>query len=73
MIRLASGWMLYTQDVTEDDGVVPDPMMRIQVGPELELPGYGCEDHFLELDTVEHSWECLAVRLQIVRAWKTRA
>jgi hypothetical protein len=32
-----------------------------QVGPELEIPGYGCEDHFLELDTIEHSWECLAV------------
>ena len=32
---------------------------RYRVGPELELPGYGCEDHFLELDTVEHSWECL--------------
>ena len=24
------------------------------------MPGYGCEDHFQELDTVEHSWECLA-------------
>lgn len=32
---------------------------RYRVGPELELPGYGCEDHFLELDTIEHSWECL--------------
>ncbi|GBF95639.1 glutamine-dependent NAD(+) synthetase [Raphidocelis subcapitata] len=30
-----------------------------RVGPELEVPGYGCEDHFLELDTVEHSWEAL--------------
>ena len=28
-----------------------------QVGPELEIPGYGCEDHFFELDTVDHSWE----------------
>lgn len=33
----------------------------MQVGPELEVPGYGCEDHFLELDTVEHSWEALTV------------
>ena len=32
---------------------------RYRVGPELELPGYGCEDHFLELDTIQHSWECL--------------
>ena len=33
-----------------------------QVGPELEIPGYGCEDHFLEQDTIEHSWECVLVR-----------
>ena len=32
---------------------------RVRVGPELEIPGYGCEDHFLELDTVEHSWQVL--------------
>lgn len=34
------------------------------MGPELEIPGYGCEDHFFELDTVEHSWEALAALLQ---------
>mmetsp|Transcript_23328 Transcript_23328/g.59695 ORF Transcript_23328/g.59695 Transcript_23328/m.59695 type:complete len:726 (-) Transcript_23328:433-2610(-) len=33
---------------------------RYRVGPELEIPGYGCEDHFFELDTVAHSWEALA-------------
>jgi len=33
---------------------------KYRLGPELEIPGYGCEDHFLELDTVEHSWQCLA-------------
>ncbi|CAN6458585.1 unnamed protein product [Victoria cruziana] len=33
---------------------------KIRVGPELEITGYGCEDHFLELDTVVHAWECLA-------------
>ncbi len=27
---------------------------------ELEVTGYSCEDHFLEPDTVEHSWEVLA-------------
>lgn len=31
----------------------------IRLGPELEITGYGCEDHFLELDTVNHAWECL--------------
>ena len=32
----------------------------IRIGPELEIPGYGCEDHFLELDTIYHSWEVLS-------------
>ncbi|XP_078148812.1 glutamine-dependent NAD(+) synthetase-like isoform X1 [Carex rostrata] len=33
---------------------------KIRIGPELEITGYGCEDHFLEEDTVNHAWECLA-------------
>jgi NAD+ synthase (glutamine-hydrolysing) len=33
---------------------------NLQVGPELEIPGYGCEDHFQEQDTIDHSWECIA-------------
>ncbi|XKL66570.1 hypothetical protein PGB90_009990 [Kerria lacca] len=28
-------------------------------GPELEICGYSCEDHFLEGDTLFHSWEVL--------------
>jgi NAD+ synthase (glutamine-hydrolysing) len=32
----------------------------LRVGPELEIPGYGCLDHFLEGDTILHSWEVLA-------------
>ncbi|KAL2312430.1 putative glutamine-dependent NAD(+) synthetase [Schizosaccharomyces pombe] len=31
----------------------------LRVGPELEVTGYGCEDHFLESDTYYHSWEML--------------
>ena len=31
-----------------------------RVGPELEVSGYGCEDHFLEPDTYTHSWEVIA-------------
>eukprot|EP01129_Flabellula_baltica_P006196 TRINITY_DN2295_c0_g1_i2.p1 TRINITY_DN2295_c0_g1~~TRINITY_DN2295_c0_g1_i2.p1 ORF type:complete len:666 (+),score=141.16 TRINITY_DN2295_c0_g1_i2:357-2354(+) len=31
-----------------------------RLGPELEVPGYSCEDHFLEEDTYMHSWECVA-------------
>jgi NAD+ synthase (glutamine-hydrolysing) len=30
----------------------------------LEVPGYGCEDHFCEQDTIEHSWEALTALLQ---------
>lgn len=33
------------------------------MGPELEVPGYGCEDHFYEQDTVTHSWEAAAALL----------
>ncbi|KAK9230521.1 hypothetical protein WN944_023492 [Citrus x changshan-huyou] len=31
----------------------------IRLGPELEITGYSCEDHFLELDTITHAWDCL--------------
>ena len=31
-----------------------------RLGPELEVPGYSCEDHFLEDDTTRHSYEVLA-------------
>ncbi|KAJ2550543.1 glutamine-dependent NAD(+) synthetase [Coemansia sp. RSA 1933] len=32
---------------------------RLRIGPELEIPGYGCYDHFLESDTELHSWDVL--------------
>lgn len=32
----------------------------LRVGPELEVTGYSCQDHFLEGDTYLHSWEMLA-------------
>ncbi|XP_057308920.1 glutamine-dependent NAD(+) synthetase-like [Hydractinia symbiolongicarpus] len=35
-----------------------------RLGPELEIPGYGCNDHFLESDTLLHSWESLACILE---------
>ncbi|TMW63140.1 hypothetical protein Poli38472_002081 [Pythium oligandrum] len=31
-----------------------------RVGPELEVCGYGCEDHFFEPDTFFHCWESIA-------------
>lgn len=35
-----------------------------RLGPELEITGYGCEDAFLEGDTLRHSWEAIATLLQ---------
>lgn len=35
-----------------------------RVGPELEVCGYGCEDHFLEQDTFYHCWESIEEILQ---------
>ena len=37
---------------------------RYRLGPELEITGYSCEDHFLELDTLRHSWESLTCILK---------
>lgn len=38
---------------------------RYRLGPELELCGYGCEDHFLESDTYLHCDESLARLLSV--------
>lgn len=35
-----------------------------RLGPELELTGYGCADHFYENDTIVHSFEVLAKLLE---------
>lgn len=37
---------------------------NLRVGPELEVSGYGCLDHFLENDLYEHSWEMYGQILQ---------
>eukprot|EP01038_Epipyxis_sp_PR26KG_P013499 gene13499-18112_t len=36
---------------------------KYKLGPELEIPGYSCEDHFLEMDTFTHSDQSLAAIL----------
>ncbi|CAJ2509374.1 Uu.00g144000.m01.CDS01 [Anthostomella pinea] len=36
----------------------------LRVGPELEICGYGCLDHFLEEDTIRHCWQCLKTILE---------
>lgn len=37
---------------------------RYRLGPELEISGYGCNDHFHEPDTFEHSIEALCEILE---------
>ncbi|CAG0885843.1 unnamed protein product [Cyprideis torosa] len=37
---------------------------RFRTGPELEICGYSCEDHFYESDTLLHSWQVLAELLK---------
>ena len=34
-----------------------DAGARYRTGPELEICGYNCQDHFYEGDTLLHSWE----------------
>ena len=36
-----------------------DLKCKIRVGTELEIPGYACNDHFNEYDTINHSWEVI--------------
>ncbi|PGH02600.1 hypothetical protein AJ79_07604 [Helicocarpus griseus UAMH5409] len=33
---------------------------KLRVGPELEITGYSCQDHFLEGDLYLHVWQCIA-------------
>ncbi|GAY39348.1 hypothetical protein CUMW_043680, partial [Citrus unshiu] len=47
------------KNIKESIGRAKEAGAVIRLGPELEITGYGCEDHFLELDTVTHAWECL--------------
>jgi predicted amidohydrolase len=42
----------------------------VRVGPELELTGYGCEDHFLEQDTTAHAYVTYLSRSTLT--WESR-
>ncbi|ODV60364.1 glutamine-dependent NAD(+) synthetase, partial [Ascoidea rubescens DSM 1968] len=42
---------------------------KLRVGPELEITGYGCLDHFLENDIYLHSWEMYASILKNQEAY----
>ena len=53
-----------TARIIESIEIAKERGARYRLGPELEITGYACEDHFLELDTLLHSWESLACILQ---------
>ncbi|PAV65352.1 hypothetical protein WR25_24648 [Diploscapter pachys] len=42
---------------------------RLRLGPELEIPGYGCADHYHEQDTEIHSWENLRILTHESKQW----
>lgn len=52
------GRILESIKVSKEEG------SRFRTGPELEISGYNCEDHFYESDTITHSWEVLAELLK---------
>ena len=53
-----------TARIIESIEIAKSSGARYRLGPELEITGYSCEDHFLELDTLRHSWESLACILK---------
>ncbi len=53
-----------TERIIESIEIAKARGARYRLGPELEITGYSCEDHFLELDTLRHSWESLACILK---------
>lgn len=46
--------------IKESIRIAKERNSSLRTGPELEVPGYGCLDHHLELDVIRHSWEMLA-------------
>ncbi|KAL7546667.1 hypothetical protein ACHAWF_010001 [Thalassiosira exigua] len=52
------------QRILESCRLAKEKGASYRLGPELEICGYGCEDHFLENDTFDHCWESLAGLLE---------
>ncbi|XP_061466657.1 glutamine-dependent NAD(+) synthetase isoform X2 [Rhineura floridana] len=44
--------------------IAKDKGARYRLGPELEICGYGCSDHYYESDTLLHSFQVLAKLLE---------
>jgi len=48
-----------TRRIKESIAIAAANGCKYRLGPELEIPGYSCEDHFYEMDTTTFSWMCL--------------
>lgn len=53
------------QRILESCRVAKEHSATYRLGPELEICGYGCEDHYLECDTFDHCWESLIELLEM--------
>ncbi len=60
----ALDWEGNCERIIESVRVAKAKGAKLRVGPELEVTGYGCLDHFLENDIFLHSWEMLAHLIQ---------
>jgi len=45
--------------IFESCKIAKERRSNYRLGPELEICGYGCEDHYFEMDTFEHCWDSL--------------
>lgn len=56
------------QRIEESIRIAKEKGARYRLGPELEISGYSCGDHFFEADTCNHSYDVLA-RLLKNKSW----
>ena len=52
----AMSFTLNKENIAKSIRMAKEMGAAYRLGPELEVCGYSCEDHFHELDTVKHSW-----------------
>ncbi|XP_040266065.1 glutamine-dependent NAD(+) synthetase [Bufo bufo] len=52
------------QRILQSIKIAKEKSARYRLGPELEICGYGCSDHFFESDTILHSFQVLAKLLE---------
>jgi NAD+ synthase (glutamine-hydrolysing) len=56
----ALDWEPNCERIKQSIRIAKERGAALRTGPELEITGYGCLDHFLEVDVIRHSWEMLS-------------